>query len=169
MAVDWADVYRRTYVDLVRFLHRLVWDADQAQDLAQEVFARALSQAPENPRAWLFRVASNLANDDARSAIRRKKHLVLIKGESETQQDMAPDPHSQLEQQERIDAVRKALARLGERDREALLLWNAGLNYQDIAAATGLSLGAIGTTLARARKRLVEAHDELEKHHVARG
>ena len=169
MAVDWADVYRRTYVDLVRFLYRLVWDADQAQDLAQEAFARALSQAPENPRAWLFRVASNLANDDARSAIRRKKHLVLIKGESETQQDMVPDPHSQLEQQERIDAVRKALARLGDRDREALLLWNAGLNYQDIAAATGLSLGAIGTTLARARKRLVEAHDELEKHHVARG
>ena len=108
MAVDWADVYRRTYVDLVRFLHRLVWDADQAQDLAQEAFARALGQAPENPRAWRFRGASNLANDEARSAIRRKKHLVLIKGESETQQDMVSDPHSQLEQQERITAVRKA-------------------------------------------------------------
>ena len=169
MAVDWADVYRRTYGDLVRFLHRLVWDADRAQDLAQEAFARGLGQAPDNPRAWLFRVASNLANDEARSAMRRKKHLVLIKGEADAQPSAAPDPHEQVEQQERIDAVRQALARLGDRDREALLLWNAGLDYDEIATATGVSPRAVGTTLARARKRLVEAHDALEKRHVARG
>ena len=167
MAVDWADVYRQTYTDLVRFLHRLVWDADRAQDLAQEAFARALGQTPDNPRAWLFRVASNLAHDDARSAIRRKKHLVLIKGETETQQAV-PDPQDLLEQQERVEAVRRSLARLSDRDRETILLWNAGLNYQDIAAATGLSASAVGTTLARARRRLVEAYDALEKHHVAR-
>jgi RNA polymerase sigma-70 factor (ECF subfamily) len=167
MTVDWADVYRRTYQDLVRFLHRMVWDADRAQDLAQEAFARALGQSPDNPRAWLFRVASNLATDEARSAIRRKKHLVLIKGEAEARQETGPDPHERLEQRERVEAVRRALESLGERDREALLLWNAGLNYQDIADATGLAAGAIGTTLARARRRLVEAYDALEKRHVA--
>ncbi len=146
----------------------MVWDADRARDLAQDAFARALGQSPDNPRAWVFRVASNLANDEARSAIRRRKHLVLIKGEAEARQEAAPDPHDQLEQQERVEAVRKALDQLGERDREALLLWDAGLNYQDIAAATGLAAGAVGTTLARARRRLVEAHDALEKRHVAR-
>jgi RNA polymerase sigma-70 factor (ECF subfamily) len=146
----------------------MVWDADRARDLAQDTFARALGQSPDNPRAWLFRVASNLANDEARSAIRRRKHLVLIKGEAEAQQEAVPDPHDDLEQQERVDAVRKALDQLGERDREALLLWNAGLSYQDIAAATGLATGAIGTTLARARRRLVEAYDALENRHVAR-
>ena len=168
MAVDWADVYRRTYTDLVRFLHRQVWDVDRAQDLAQEAFARGLGQTPDNPRAWLFRVAGNLASDEARSAVRRKKHLVLLKSESDAQ---APPPTTQddLEQQERIEAVREALARLTERDREALLLWNGGLNYHDIAAATGLSPRAIGTTLARARRRLVEAYDALEKQHVTRG
>jgi len=145
----------------------MVWDADRAQDLAQEAFARALGQTPDNPRAWVFRVASNLAQDEARSAIRRRKHLVLIKGEAETQQAV-PDPQDQLEQQERLDAVRRSLARLSDRDREALLLWNAGLNYHDIAAATGLSASAVGTTLARARRRLVEAYDELERRHVAR-
>ncbi len=168
MAVDWSDVYRRTYQDLVRFLHRMVWDADRAHDLAQETFARALGQSPDNPRAWLFRVASNLANDEARSAIRRRKHLILIKGEAEAKQEAVPDPHDDLEQQERVDAVRKALDQLGDRDREALLLWNSGLSYQDIAAATGLAAGAIGTTLARARRRLVEAYDALENRHVAR-
>ncbi len=146
----------------------MVWDADRARDLAQDAFARALGQSPDNPRAWVFRVASNLANDEARSAIRRRKHLILIKGEAEARQEAAPDPHDQLERQERVEAVRKALDQLGERDREALLLWDAGLNYQDIAAATGLAAGAVGTTLARARRRLVEAHDALEKRHVAR-
>ena len=146
----------------------MVWDADRARDLAQDAFARALGQSPDNPRAWVFRVASNLANDEARSAIRRRKHLVLIKGEAEARQEAAPDPHDQLEQLECVEAVRKALDQLGERDREALLLWDAGLNYQDIAAATGLAAGAVGTTLARARRRLVEAHDALEKRHVAR-
>ncbi|HEV2131039.1 MAG TPA: sigma factor [Longimicrobiaceae bacterium] len=66
MSVDWADVYRATYGELVRFLHRKVWDADRAQDLAQETFVRAMDHQPANPRAWLFRVAMNLARDEAR-------------------------------------------------------------------------------------------------------
>ena len=55
-------------------------------------------------------------------------------------------------------AVRTALATLNERDREALLLKAEGFNYEEIAATLGLSKGAIGTTLARARRRLVEAY-----------
>jgi RNA polymerase sigma factor (sigma-70 family) len=65
--------------------------------------------------------------------------------------------------------VRKALDALSERDREVLLLWDAGQSYEEIAAQTGLAVKAIGTTLARARRRLVEAHEALEDRHVARG
>jgi DNA-directed RNA polymerase specialized sigma24 family protein len=43
-----------------------------------------------------------------------------------------------------------------------LLLWDAGLSYPEIATQSGLALGAVGTTLARARKRLIEAHDRME-------
>jgi len=50
-----------------------------------------------------------------------------------------------------------------------LLLWDAGLNYDEIAEQAGLKKGAIGTTLARARKRLVEAYERLEDGHAARG
>lgn len=170
MPIDWAGVYRETYDDLVRFLHRKVWDADQAHDLAQEAFARGLgSEPPQNPRAWLFRVAANLANDEARAAIRKRKHLVLIKGEAEAQQESVPDPADTYDSRRRVEAVRQALAQLSDRDREVLLLWDAGLNYTEIAGETGLSPGAVGTTLARARRRLVDAHTELEKRHVARG
>lgn len=167
MSVDWSAVYRETYQDLVRFLHRKVWDADRAQDLAQEAFVRALDHDPESPRSFLFTVASNLARDEARAAIRRRRHLTLIKAEVEDRS--TPDPVEVLEQERRAAAVRRALDQLSERDREVLLLWDAGLNYEEIAEQTGLALKAIGTTLSRARRRLVEAHEALEGRDVARG
>ena len=72
--------------------------------------------------------------------------------------------------QRRQAAVEGALAELSDRDREILLLWDAGLTYQDIAAQTGLSIGAIGTTLNRARKKLVEVYESKEgMKNVARG
>src|SRR3989440_12816541 len=78
---DLAEVYRATYRALVRFLYRKVWDAERAEDLAQEAFARALVHKPENARGWLFIVAANMARDDARRAAREKRHLTLLKGE----------------------------------------------------------------------------------------
>lgn len=169
--IDWAELYRDTCADLVRYLHRKVWDAERARDLAQEVFARALQHAarghePEHARAWLFSIAANLARDEAKMVIRRKKHLTLLRGESDDR--LEPDGAARLEQEERERAARAALEQLGERDREVLLLWDAGLSYPEIAAQTGLATGAIGTTLARARRRLVEAHEALEAKHVAR-
>jgi len=170
VSVDWSEVYRATYRDLVRFLHRKVWDAERAQDLAQETFVRALDQQPDNPRAWLFTVAANLARDEARSVVRRRKHLALLRTEREAEPALAaPAADDALERSERLEAVRRSLDALSERDREVLLLWDAGLSYAEIAEQTGLALGAIGTTLARARRRLVEAYATLEEKHVARG
>lgn len=167
MSVDWAEVYRTTFEDLVRFLHRKVWDADRAHDLAQETFVRALDHNPEKPRAWLFTVAGNLARDEARAAARRKRHLALVKSEAAAR--ATPDPAQQLERKHEVQAVKRALAQLSERDRDVLLLWDAGLSYTEIAGQTGLAAGAIGTSLARARRRLVEAYDALEGKHAARG
>jgi RNA polymerase sigma factor (sigma-70 family) len=161
LSVDWSQVYRTVYPDLVRYLHRKVWDPDRAADLAQECFVRALREKPERPRAWLFVVAANLARDEARTVIRRKQHLVLLANESSTRK--APsDPAAEFVDRERGDRVRRALESLGDRDREVLLLWDAGANYKDIADETGLAVGAVGTTLARARKRLVEAYEASE-------
>ncbi len=169
MSTDWGAVYRETYQDVVRFLYRKVWDPDRAHDLAQETFVRALDQDPENPRAWIFTVAANLARDEARTAIRRKRHLVLVKSDAEAAADSAPDPSEAAEAEARSEAVRRALDALNERDREVLLLWDAGLSYEEIARQSGLKRGAIGTTLSRARRRLVEAHELLEGGNVARG
>ncbi len=91
MSTDWSALYEATYPDLVRFLYRLVWDEERAQDLAQDAFVRALRHEPDNPRAWLFAVARNLARDEARTALRRRRHLSLI--QAETVESEAPrDP-----------------------------------------------------------------------------
>ena len=169
MSIDWNDLYRTVFPDLVRFLHRKVWDADRARDLAQEAFVRALEHQPRSPRPWLFQVSSNLARDEARMVVRRKRHLALLKGEAEDQQASSRDPSEDLVLRDGADRMRAALAELSERDREALLLWDAGMSYPEIARQTGLSVGAIGTTLARARRRLAEAYREKERSDVARG
>jgi RNA polymerase sigma-70 factor (ECF subfamily) len=175
LSTDWSSVYRTTYEDLVRFLYRKVWDAERAHDLAQETFLRCLrdraasTEGVSNARAFVFTIANNLARDEARSVIRRKKHLTLLKHEAESATP-APVAEDVLERERKQAAVEHALGQLSDRDREILLLWDAGLTYQDIAAQTGLSIGAIGTTLSRARKRLVEAYETKEGiQNVARG
>ncbi|MGH7734801.1 MAG: sigma factor, partial [Gemmatimonadales bacterium] len=58
MTDDLEALYQSTYTSLVRFLFRKVWDIDRAEDLAQEVFVRAMRHQPEKPRAWVFAVAA---------------------------------------------------------------------------------------------------------------
>ena len=158
-------LFAQYHESLVRMLYRRTGDRDRAEDLAQEVFARALTAPPENPRPWLFAVALNLVRDDGRRAVRQGRRLQLLKGETEATAD-APDDH--YEHNEKVRTVRAALDQLREVDREVLLLKAEGFDYDEIAAATGLARGAIGTTLSRARRRLVEAYRAQEKdRHVA--
>ena len=168
MPDDIAEVYRNTYPALVRFLYRKVWDAERAADLAQEAFSRALVHRPQNTRGWLFVVAANMARDEARRAAREKRHLTLLKGEPDV---VSSAPEDEIDADTQRTRVRAALEQLSPRDRESLLLWDAGMSYDEIAAQTGLARGAIGTTLARARRRLVEAYDAGQEggEHVARG
>ena len=166
MSDDLAEVYRTTYQALVRFLYRKVWDPHRAEDLAQEAFARALVHRPDNPRGWLFVVAANMARDDARRAARERRHLTLLKSEPAPR---APASDDLLHEEDDRSRVRAALEQLTPRDREVLLLWDAELSYDEIAAQTGLARAAIGTTLARARRRLIEAHEARGKgEHAAR-
>lgn len=167
MPQDLAEVYRTTYRALVRFLYRKVWDAERAEDLAQEAFARALVHKPDNARGWLFIVAANMARDEARRAARERRHLTLLKAEPQVS---APAPDAAIHVESERARVRAALEQLTPRDREVLSLWDSGLSYDEIAGQTGLARGAVGTTLSRARRRLVEAFEEGKQgEHVARG
>ena len=120
---------------------------------------RLFQHQPDKPRAWVFAVAANLARDEARAAIRRRKHLTLLISDPSPGPSRIQAADELVEHDEQMAAVQQALNELTPRDREVLLLWDGGLSYPEIAAQTGLAVGAVGTTLARARKRLVEAHD----------
>jgi RNA polymerase sigma-70 factor (ECF subfamily) len=160
-----AELFAQYHASLVRMLYRRTGDRDRAEEIAQETFARAVVAPPRNPRPWLFAVALNLVREDARKASRQGRRLVLYKAE---QLESAAAPDEELDRGDRIAQVRAALDTLTVRDREALLLKAEGFNYDEIAATLGLARGAIGTTLARARRRLVEAYRAgEEQRHVA--
>jgi RNA polymerase sigma-70 factor (ECF subfamily) len=162
--VDDAELERlfRTYhAPLVRYLTRRLGDRDWAEEVAQETFLRALRQdALTNERSWLFAVATNLVRDEARRHERRRRHLELLAAE-EAERTVEPEPTSAERAHEQAMA-RKAVEALAERDRLALLMREEGLNYEEIAEALGLSVGSIGTTLARARRRLAESYEALQ-------
>ena len=159
---DVERLFRTYHAPLVRYLTRRLGDRDWAEEVAQETFVRALRQTSiENERAWLFAVATNLVRDEARKDMRRRKHLALL---TEEHRDDAVEPQeTTLERAQEAAMARKAVDGLAERDRLALLMREEGLDYNEIAEALELSPGSVGTTLSRARRRLVESYESLQK------
>ncbi len=157
-------LFRTYHAQLVRYLTRRLGDSDLAEEVAQETFVRALRQdVITNERAWLFAVATNLLRDAARKQERERKHLTLLAAEPrERSEDADAEAELSVERLRQSAAARRALGALGDRDRSALLMKEEGLSYPEIAEALDLSPGSVGTTLARARRRLVEAYEEIE-------
>ncbi len=156
-------LFRTYHAGLVRYLTRRLGDRDRAEEVAQETFVRALKQERiESERSWLYAVATNLVRDEARRDERRRRHLEVLAGEERARELEPPGPTT-MERAEEAAMARRALDELAERDRNALLMREEGLDYGEIAGALGLSVGSVGTTLARARRRLAEAYEALQK------
>jgi RNA polymerase sigma-70 factor (ECF subfamily) len=155
--VEFDGLFQRLYPSLYRYLHRLTGDADAAEDMAQEAFVRLLRQDLPEPevRPWLFTVAMNLVRDRARKAERRQRLLTnappLVKP--------AALPDEDVERSERILRVRRVLAQLPERDRQLLLMREEGFKYEEIAQVVGVAPASVGTLIARALRRFVEAFE----------
>ena len=155
-------LFREFHQPLVRYLTRRLGDRDWAEEVAQETFLRAARQKEiVSERSWLFAVATNLVRDEARKDARRRKHLELLAREEREREDTVPQLVT-MEREENAAIARRALEALTERDREALLMREEGLDYTEIAKALDLSVGSVGTTLSRARRRLVEAFEQQQ-------
>lgn len=170
-----ATAIRERFEALYALHSREVWalayarrmDSDSALDVTQETFLRLWKQLEvgepiQNPRAWLLRVARNLAEDAAKSAFRRNgtqptelMNGLLSKG---------PKPDDRLERDETFARIRGLLDELPPGDREILTLRYA-LDYDPtaIADALGIAVSAVHMRLSRARQRLA---DRLSAHGV---
>jgi RNA polymerase sigma-70 factor (ECF subfamily) len=165
---DTERLFATYHATLVRYLTRRLGDRDWAEDVAQETFLRALRQETiVNERSWLFAVATNLVRDEARKDVRRRRHLELLAAEQRDAQEEAPDVA--MERALEAAAARRALDALAERDRQALLLREEGLDYPEIAEILGIAVGSVGTTLSRARRRLAELYDAQTATRAQRG
>lgn len=168
--VAFADLVERFQHRLVAVMHHLIGSADEAEDLAQEVFLRVYrTRKKYTPKAkfstWLFTIANNLALNALRDRqrrpvlpleIRESGPLVFRPGESAASRD-EPPAHN-LQQQELAAVIRGALDDLNERQRVAIVLNKfEDMNYADIADVMGLTTKAVKSLLSRARAKLREA------------
>jgi RNA polymerase sigma-70 factor (ECF subfamily) len=147
---------------LCRYLTRIVGQPDAARDLTQEVFLRVARAGvpagpPEGRRAWVFRIARNLALNHLRDQQRRPATTALVDiGRSGTQELGA--------------AVQQALDGLAGLDRDVFLLREtAGLGYDEIAAACEITPDAVRSRLHRARQQLRESLGSMISIQLQRG
>jgi RNA polymerase sigma factor (sigma-70 family) len=149
-----ARLFAQHHDALLRYLARFTGDPDHAADIAQEAFVRLLERAPADAFAgpWLFRVATNLALDAARTQTRRRA-LVLRGRALLAHSDPPAAPDRAIDQSVARDIVNGALARLNAKERAALLMREEGFTHREIADALGTTTGSVGTLLARGLRK----------------
>lgn len=155
-------LYRSYHQALLNYLYRLVGDSSQAEELAQEVFVRALralGRLPEdaNHRAWLYRIATNLAYD----RLRRRRLLTwlpLLDGDQDAPVSPTVERKTESGWAEQ-EAVQQALQELPAKYRAPLILFSMQeYSVREISQALGLSEGAVKTRLYRAREMFRKAY-----------
>jgi RNA polymerase sigma-70 factor, ECF subfamily len=140
---------------IIGYLCRMTDDEQAAFDLSQETFLRAWQHfdtllSPAQSRAWLFRVATNLALNYVQ---RRSSRPMIVLTDQEA---VKSDPGHRFIQQE---FVRQTLQQLPPKQRSALLLFEVyGHSCEEIGALLHMSSGAVKMTLRRAREHFRSAY-----------
>ncbi len=157
---EFEEIYERHTREVWALAYARWLNADVAMDIMQEAFLRLWKQWQDggailNPRAWLLRVARNLAEDYAKSAFRRNgtqtpQTMNGVKG-----RDILP--LDKMEREETFGQLREELEKLAQADREILTLRYAlDYNAGQIADFLNINPTAVHMRLSRARQRLAE-------------
>ena len=159
-AVFISNLFERHHQEIFAYLYRLLNNREWAHDLTQETFEKVIrnqEQLPhiDNHRAWIYRIASNLAFN----ALKRQKRWQWLPWNQQNSNILAvPGPARQTAQQE---AVAQALHKLPSHYRAPLLLFSYyEMSVKEIATILEISPGAVKTRLHRAREQFRQVYGE---------
>ena len=148
-------LFLQEYPKVVAIAYRVLADRPAAEDVAQEVFIkfhRSYSPTSERASGWLHSAAVhsalNVIRGERRRARRETTHAL------DPVQTRVESPERLVEQAEQRREVRRALSRLPQRTAALLMLRHSGLSYAEVATATGMKVGNVGTLLRRAEEAL---------------
>lgn len=156
-----AALMERWELPVKSLIARIVLNASEAEELAQETFVRVWQHrdqfASDRPvKPWIFGIAVNLARNRLRWWKRRP--TLSLEAWTETPEDQANGAEggsASLERGERAQAVRDAIAALPPDIREALVLFEyEQMSYAEIATAVEASVKTVENRITRARERL---------------
>jgi RNA polymerase sigma-70 factor (ECF subfamily) len=151
-----ASLYARFAGPLFRYLRGLVGRRDAAEDALQETFLRVWRAAPDyEPSAalstWLFTIARNAGWN----VIARERVRPAAPADRGADPPSPPRPGDRLEAEERAGAVRRAVDRLPDGERDVVLLAVfAGLRYAGIARVLDIPEGTVKSRMASAVGKL---------------
>jgi RNA polymerase sigma-70 factor, ECF subfamily len=157
--------FEQLRVPVFRYLLRKTHDTGRAEELTQEAFLRLCRHLQEgrpleNPKAWLFTVANNLAIDTQRqeSNITNLDERTWREIE-ESRSGSQPNPERIVLQDERLDRLHVSVLNLTHLQRECLHLRAEGLRYREIAELMGISISTVADAVRRATVRLARDID----------
>jgi RNA polymerase sigma-70 factor, ECF subfamily len=166
-----ASLVRRHRVRIYNFVLRHTRNAAVAEELAQEVFLRAVQHAANYKHearfaTWLYAIARNLCIDQGRRQEHRQ-HQSLDSGRTDVEGSIAegvgdPHPRASVERSASGGKIREAIVdavdALPEEQREVFLLREvAGLGFREIAEVTGSSENTVKSRMRYALERLQQA------------
>jgi RNA polymerase sigma-70 factor (ECF subfamily) len=156
-------LYDRYFPRVYGYLRGYTQSDEDAADLAQQVFLRALGGLPRYSErkgpfgAWLFAIARNAATD----AHRRRRAAVSLRFVPELAEPAAHGPEAVALRHEALARLRTLLLELDPEQRELIWLRFVGeLGVEEIAGVVGKSPGAVRKQLSRTLQRLGERYDE---------
>jgi RNA polymerase sigma-70 factor (ECF subfamily) len=158
-----AELLGRHAAAVTGFSYRMVGNAAEADDIAQETFLRLWRGREKwEPRAqvrtWMLRVAHNLCID-------RFRRREVVTNEFPELVDGRPSPAGELQRQQVGRIVNEALAALPERQRAAIgLVYYEDLSNIEAAEVLGVSIDALESLLARGRRSLRQILSHLHPH-----
>jgi RNA polymerase sigma-70 factor (ECF subfamily) len=158
-----TELYRRHRSGTYSLCLHMTADADEAEDLTQEVFLRVIRSAPgfkgdSSEETWLYRIARNICIDSLRAAERRASA-----GSANRPRAVAAAAVQEPEPTPRLSALEMALGRLAVEDREVIVLAKCvGLGSERLGEVFECTAGTARVRLHRALTRLRELCVQLE-------